>query len=242
MAFTFGELFAGIGGMGLGLERAGMEVRWQVEQDPYCLKVLAKHWPDVKRYEDVRDVGAHNLESVDLICGGPPCQPVSQAGKRMVQDDDRWLWPEFARIIRELQPTYALMENVTGLLVRGFGDVLGDLAEYGYDAEWRVLGADAFGASQHRKRVWLLAYPHDTRLQGPIWCGQPLTAGASREAAHSEPLRSTLGYWPPGPSAVSDIPRMADGPTNRAHRLRALGNAVVPQVAEYIGRRIMSAT
>ncbi len=120
----FGELFAGIGGIGLGLERAGMEVRWHVEKDEYCRRVLAKHWPDVARYEDVKDVGAHNLEPVDLICGGFPCQPVSVAGKRKAQDDERWLWPEFSRILRELRPRYALMENVPGLLVRVFGDVL----------------------------------------------------------------------------------------------------------------------
>src|SRR5512139_2392629 len=98
---TVGSLFSGIGGLELGLERAGMAVRWQVEIDPYCRKVLAKHWPDVARYEDVRDVGRHNLEPVDLICGGFPCQPVSLAGKRMGDGDDRWLWPEFIRVVRE---------------------------------------------------------------------------------------------------------------------------------------------
>ena len=136
-----GSLFSGIGGFDLGLERAGHEIVWQVENDAYCLKVLAKHWPDVPCYEDVHDVGAHNLEEVDVICGGFPCQPVSVAGKQRGQDDERWLWPEFARILRELRPRYALVENVPGLLVRGLGDVLGDLAELGYSAEWGCVSA-----------------------------------------------------------------------------------------------------
>lgn len=125
MTPTVGSLFSGIGGFELGFERAGFEIRWQVELDDYCTAVLAKHWPEVKRYRDVRTVGSHNLEPVDVICGGFPCQPVSLAGRRQVQADDRWLWPEFARLIRELRPRIAVMENVPGLLVHGFEDVLG---------------------------------------------------------------------------------------------------------------------
>ena len=133
---TVGSLFSGIGGFDLGLERAGMRVVWQVENDAYCRKVLAKHWPDVPCYEDIHDCGAHNLEEVDVICGGFPCQPVSVAGKQLAQDDERWLWPEFARLVGELRPRHVFVENVPGILVRGLGDVLGDLAALGYDAEW----------------------------------------------------------------------------------------------------------
>src|SRR5688572_14262480 len=125
----FGSLFAGIGGIDLGLERAGMKCAWQVELDPFCRRVLAKHWPDVARYEDVREVGAHNLEPVDLIAGGFPCQDISNAGKRAGIDGERsGLWSEYARIVRELRPRYVLVENVTALLGRGIGRVLGDLA------------------------------------------------------------------------------------------------------------------
>jgi len=109
-----GSLFAGIGGLELGLERAGMEVVWQVEIDDFCNRVLEKHWPNVKRYRDVREVGKHNLEPVDLICGGFPCQPVSQAGEKRAQEDDRWLWPEFARTVRELGPNFVLVERELG--------------------------------------------------------------------------------------------------------------------------------
>ena len=116
MTFTFGSLFAGIGGLDLGLERAGMVCSWQVEIDEYCRRVLAKHWPDVERFEDVRECGAHNLEPIDLICGGFPCQPHSVAGKRKGAADDRDLWPEYFRIVAELRPRYVLAENVPGIV------------------------------------------------------------------------------------------------------------------------------
>src|SRR6266487_3849645 len=99
----FGSLFSGIGGLDLGLERAGMECRWQVEIDPYCQAVLRKHWPGVPKYEDVRTI-SDELERVDLVCGGFPCQPVSLAGRRRGAADERWLWPEFARLLRVLRP------------------------------------------------------------------------------------------------------------------------------------------
>ncbi len=103
-----GSLFSGIGGLDLGLERAGMEVVWQVEIDDFCNKVLAKHWPDVARYRDVRTVG-DDLEHVDLICGGFPCQPVSVAGKRNGKEDERWLWPDYLRIVRIVKPRWVLV-------------------------------------------------------------------------------------------------------------------------------------
>jgi DNA (cytosine-5)-methyltransferase 1 len=236
---TIGSLFSGIGGLELGLERAGLgPVIWQAESGPYARKVLARHWPGVPIYEDVRDID-ERAPRPDLICGGFPCQPVSRSGRRRAQADERWLWPEYARIVRILRPRYAFVENVPGLLDGGIGDVLRDLAALGFDAEWDVAGACAVGGTMHRERVWLLAYADDEGLQGPVWAGQPDQAWQAGQAAHSEPLRSACGFWPPGPGALSDSPRMADGPANRAHRLRVLGNAVVPQVSEWIGRRIV---
>src|SRR3990167_9586052 len=152
MAPTFGSLFAGIGGLDLGLERAGWRCRWQVEIDPFCQRVLAKHWPDVARHGDVRSSPLADTERVDLICGGFPCQPVSHDGHQLVEADERWLWPDFARCIRALRPRFILLENVTGLLARGFGQVLSDLARIGYDAEWESLPASAFGAPHRRER------------------------------------------------------------------------------------------
>jgi DNA-cytosine methyltransferase len=202
---TFGSLFAGIGGIDLGLERAGWDCRFQVEWDPYCQHVLAHHWPDVPRHGDIHDVhgaghcvvadadsdgrdrlsgqGAQGdegtsrdgvegrrcsgcLPQVDLLAGGFPCQPFSNAGKRRGVEDERWLWPEFARLIGELRPRYVLVENVPGLLARhgGMGRVLGDLATLGYDAEWDSIPAAAVGAPHLRYRVWIVAYANGAGL------------------------------------------------------------------------------
>lgn len=162
MNATFGSLFAGIGGLDLGLDRAGWSCKWQVEIDPYCLAVLQKHWPNVPRFGDVKTLTGDELESVDLICGGFPCQPVSCAGKKKGQADERWLWPEFARIIRMVRPRFVLVENVPGLLNanegRAMGEVLGDLAESGYDAEWNRVSAASVGAPHLRERIFIVAY------------------------------------------------------------------------------------
>jgi len=275
MAFI--SLFAGIGGMDLGLERAGMQCVAQVEIDDYASKVLAKHWPDVARFRDVRTVGAHNLPACDLICGGFPCQDISNAGKHAgIAGERSGLWREFARIIGELRPRYALIENVSALLGRGLGAVLCDLAALGYDAEWHCIPAAAVGAPHIRDRVFVLAYAQraERRAQpegrnvangheaGWQEAAGGLTAGsadgsapdvADADSAGLAQRQSILGnarekladfergcctgtgQW----SAEPAICRMADGVPRRVDRLRGLGNAVVPQVAEYIGRMIM---
>ncbi len=156
---TFGSLFAGIGGIDLGLERAGWTGRWQVEWDEYCQHVLAHHWPDISRYGDITTVDWSTVEPVDLIAGGFPCQPISIAGRGKGTDDDRWLWPEFARAVGALRPSVVLVENVPGLLAGGgMGRVLGDLAELGFDAQWDSIPAAAVGAPHLRYRVWIVAY------------------------------------------------------------------------------------
>src|SRR5262245_16266335 len=144
------ELFAGIGGLSLGLERAGMTVVGQVEIDPYCRRVLARHWPEVPRHDDVRTcLGWWRSEPrppVELVAGGFPCQPASAAGHRLGLADERWLWPHMADVVRVLRPSFVLVENVPGLFVRGFDAVLGDLAALGYDATWDCVPAAAVGA------------------------------------------------------------------------------------------------
>jgi DNA (cytosine-5)-methyltransferase 1 len=164
---TVGSLFAGIGGFDLGFERAGFEIKWQVEIDPFARRVLEKHWPNVQRYEDVRTL--NSPEPVDVVCGGFPCQPHSLAGRRGGSADERDLWPEFARIIRAARPRWVVAENVPGLLSsdagRFFGTVLGDLAACGYDAEWDCLSASAFGAPHIRERVWIVAHANGSRPQ-----------------------------------------------------------------------------
>ena len=325
----FGSLFAGIGGFDLGLERAGMTCAWQVEIDERRRAVLEKHWPHVQRYADIRDCGGaampgnagvspdggkvtilgrrHILDPVDVICGGFPCQDISLAGKGAGLEGKRsGLWSEYVRIIRELRPRYAIVENVSALLVRGFGRVLGDLAESGYDAEWDCIPAAAVGAPHRRDRVFLVAYRDgiirerqcrpvsedrvasyrinagdrgqdvadascvgdrrendsicpggDTSFSGGqdgkrrrrfgdscrsgIFSDADPTGRAQQRIAvatlaeHAAAQRSS--WW----SAEPNVGRMAYGVPSRVDRLEGLGGAVVPAVAEYIGRLITRA-
>lgn len=153
-----GELFAGIGGLGLGLERAGCTVAWQVEVDPACRRVLERHWPDVPKRGDVRLCDASTLAPVDLLAGGFPCQDVSTAGKGAGVGHGRrsGLWREFARLIVELRPRWVLIENVPALRTRGADRVLGDLEAAGYTCWPLVVGAHHLGAPHRRDRVWIV--------------------------------------------------------------------------------------
>jgi hypothetical protein len=160
---TFGSLFAGVGGLDLGLTRAGLTCSWQVEIDPFCRSILARHWPDVRRHDDIRTFPPSDTEEwrVDLIAGGFPCQDISHAGKRVGIDGERsGLWSEYERIIRLLRPRYVLVENVPALLVRGMDRVLGELATLGFDAEWECIPAGALGAPYLRDRLFILAHAH----------------------------------------------------------------------------------
>ena len=155
---TVGDLFSGIGGFSLGLERAGMRTAWFAETDSFASQVLRKHWPAVPNHGDVRSVRAGSVEPVDVICGGFPCQDISVAGSgRGLEGERSGLWSEFARIVGELRPRYAIVENVGALTVRGLDRVLGDLTALGYDAEWHVVPAAAVGAPHLRERVWIIA-------------------------------------------------------------------------------------
>jgi len=153
-----GSLFSGIGGLDLAVERAmGAETAWQVEYESAPASILARHWPDADRFGDVTEIDWHEMEPVDVICGGYPCQPFSHAGLRKGTDDVRHLWPYFANAISVLRPRYAVLENVAGHLSLGFDRVLGDLAEIGYDATWVTLRAADIGAPHGRKRLFVLA-------------------------------------------------------------------------------------
>ena len=144
---THGSLFSGIGGFDLGFERAGIKTVWQVEIDSYCRRVLERHFPDSKRFSDIRECGAHNLPYIDILSGGFPCQDISLAGKGASLSGHRsGLWFEMHRVICEVRPIIVVLENVAALLSRGFGEVLRDLAGAGFNAEWAVLRAEDFGA------------------------------------------------------------------------------------------------
>jgi DNA (cytosine-5)-methyltransferase 1 len=235
----FGSLFSGIGGMDLGLERAGMQCQWQVEIDEFANRVLQKHWPSVPRFRDVRECGAHNLTPVDLITGGFPCQDVSIAGRRAGLAGTRsGLWAEFARIIGELRPRYILVENVTGLLVGGMGRVLGDLSERGYDAEWETLQAPT-SALHLRKRVFIFAYPTGERpVCNEVFKGEHTKGHTSWEANSPTVHLEAIGRTYP---AIPSHLRMVDGLSTGLDGIKGLGNAVVPQVAQSIGERIICA-
>jgi len=304
-----GGLFSGIGGFELGFERAGFDIAWMVEIDPFCRAVLAKHWPQVNLYEDVRTVGAEQLAAVDVLCGGFPCQDISVAGNGAGIDGARsGLWRELDRLIGELRPRYVVVENVSALLVRGMGRVLGDLAARGYDAEWDCLPASAFGAPHRRDRVWIVAYSHQlqrARQPGAVVRGRQGRNGSSdgredvayangrrceverikehgresstlrdqpdgcragrsgagptmvnangkgrqyagegdagplvfREGQRIDPAIAGAGWW----DAEPDVGRVAHGVPARVDRLRGLGNAIVPQIAQWIAERIKEA-
>jgi len=325
----FISLFAGIGGIDLGLERAGWECVAQVEIDPYCRAVLAKHWPDVPRFGDIAGVSVHNLPATDALVGGFPCQPVSVAGSRRGHADERWLWPDFFRLVREVRPRWVVAENVPGLRTLGADGVIQDLESCGYAVWPLVVGADDVGAPHRRKRVFVVAHGDGGRCDGG---GQPEPSGiegarggqpdgrgergtgtenmadaASMGCNEREPaapggsaewfdLAGSL--WPSRPGeaqyewepprlvysarsgrvradelenhrkgergrrgsdadAADDVPEregrrpeprlglLPDGfsrglaPRDRRAKLKALGNAVVPQCAEMIGRAIL---
>lgn len=275
----YGSLFSGIGGFDLGFDRAGMQCAWQVEIDGFCRRVLAKHWPDVPRFEDIRDVGRHNLSPIDVICGGFPCQPHSVAGKRQGAADDRDLWPEYRRVIDELRPAWVVAENVPGIRTTILDAVLSDLDDLEYTATALVIPACALDAPHRRDRVWILAYsdgdrragsssghaalnqerdsstrqpPRDYELYAVVSGGETLPyadihgcerveqqngAGEEGEGPFGSPAKrsSAWSWWATEP----DVGRVAYGVPNRVDRIRALGNAVVPQVTEWIGRYIM---
>jgi DNA (cytosine-5)-methyltransferase 1 len=232
MTYTVGSLFSGIGGLDLGLERAGMKVVWQSEIDPFACKVLKKHWPEVVNHGDIKQIDWGTVEPVDIICGGYPCQPFSTAGKRKGTDDPRHLWPWVRTAISELRPQYAILENVRGHLTMGGLQVVGELAEIGYDTEWRVVSAAGVGAPHRRERVIILAYPNSSRWEGGV------RTQKTRQAFSRFNDSGTIERWRAQWITEPRMDRVAHGIPKRMDKLRGLGNAVVPQVAEYIGRLI----
>jgi DNA (cytosine-5)-methyltransferase 1 len=250
------DLFSGIGGFSLGLDRAGgFETVAFCEIEPFPRRVLAKHWPEVPCYEDVTkltgDILARDGIGVDVITGGFPCQDISVAGKQagLGEGTRSGLWSEIVRLIGELAPRYVIVENVSALLSgpskqRGgwFGSILGDLAECGYDAEWENIPASALGAPHRRERVWLVAYPAKIRR----------TQMALFDLARNGKDESY--WWPSGNVSSlggakfienwqkqSGLSLVGDGFPDGSRRCSAAGNAVVPQIPELIGRAIMEA-
>jgi DNA (cytosine-5)-methyltransferase 1 len=234
---TLGSLFAGIGGFDLGFERAGFETVWQVEIDEYCRRVLEKHFPGAERFADIRKCGGHNLKAVDVICGGFPCQDISWAGKRKgIEGPQSSLWREYRRIIGELKPEWVVIENVSRLVSSGLREVLEDLEIIGYDAEWQIIPAWSFGSPQVRKRIFIVAYPVQSResWRRPCrfgWgeCRQGEVGHDGRQGNEKENVQ----LW-----AEPNVGRVAHGLPGVVDRINKLGNAVIPQIAQYIAERI----
>jgi DNA (cytosine-5)-methyltransferase 1 len=301
------DIFSGIGGFSLGLELSGACTPVAFcEIDPYCRRVLAKHWPKVPCYDDIRSLSAKRLRADGVvpraICGGFPCQDISVAGAGAgIEGERSGLWTEYARLVDEIRPDLAVVENVSALLGRGLDRVLGDLAALGYDAEWHCIPASAVGAPHRRDRLWVIAYParagrgEVSAIRQFAGGSGPERDGASRrlgDVAHADCLvgdegrpnypeegsggrhahrsgigadvadagrarlplpeqarwaveieaardqwgpTSECGWWATEP----DVGRVANGVPARVDRLRSLGNAVVPQIPEIIGRVIL---
>jgi DNA (cytosine-5)-methyltransferase 1 len=291
------DLFSGIGGFSLGLERAGMSTVAFCEIDKKCHKVLKKHWPDVPIFDDVTTLTKEKLNersiTVDVICGGFPCQDLSVAGTGKGLEGSRsGLWFEYGRIISELRPRYVIVENVSALLNRGFDQVLGQLAQIGYDAEWHCIPASAVGAPHRRDRIWIIAYPNtdsfNWRSESQLadnserktvydelgWVRPEISNSNSSRKLQSKRSQQNERRWVSdcskkisdtmfkrlerqrtlssriskelsdtcnnrGWATEPDVGRVAHGVPNRVDRLKQLGNSIVPQIAELIGRAIM---
>ena len=281
------DLFSGIGGMSLGLEMTGgFETVAFCERDPYCKSIIRQHWPTTPIYGDVREL--HFEEPVDVICGGYPCQPYSQAGQRRGDQDDRALWPEMARIIDETRPDWVLAENVAGHVNLGLDEVLSDLEARNYTWGAYIIPAVAVDAHHRRDRVWIVAHANrDGKSVGAVdekprsrvldvantdngsrrWREERQPQGDRKPSVYSQATADPIGegsqsagheqgeatnsrarqpfelgsgqarLWKTEPV----VGRVADGVPARVDRIKALGNAVVPQVVAQIGRAILEA-
>ena len=263
------DLFAGIGGFTLGLDSVGkFETTQFVEIDSFCQKVLTKNWPNIPLHDDIRTY--KTSEKFDIITGGFPCQDVSEinlTSRKGLDGEKTGLWSELHRLISDIRPDYAIMENVPGLLVGGsgrwFGRVLGDLAGSGYDAEWRVISAEDAGANHVRKRLWIVAYPagrqgrrsFDTKQSeqiSQVRHSERTLLQRAHEIVRNREWSDTIGNF----DCFRDLRHSADyfkkndfpkplvcrghaRVSNRSHRHRVLGNSIVPQIAAAIGQAII---
>jgi DNA (cytosine-5)-methyltransferase 1 len=305
------DLFSGIGGFSLAAHWAGMQTAAFCEIEPFCQKVLKKNFPGVPIYDDVRAITKEQLEkdgvidgdgTIELVCGGFPCQPFSVAGKQRGKEDDRHLWPEMLRIIKELRPTWVVGENVVGLIRLALDDVIADLENEGYTVRTFVIPASAVGAPHKRDRVWIVAHTTSSQRQSGAEESRALrkmfangrkhdhadgpsetrdgfeladTDSTGQQKCNVTPITKGTGFgtrgvnqrrgdrfpqsglgrdfarvssgmdghrWPAGLGQEQhewEPPRVATGIKHRKDRLKALGNAIVPQVAYQILKSIM---
>ena len=204
------------------------------EIDPYCRDILRRHWPGVPIHGDIRTLQA--LQSVDVVCGGPPCQPASLAGARAGESDERWLWPEFLDVCGRARPRWVVAENPLGiasLKPRGLERIIGQLEAMAYSVLPVIIGADDVGAPQRRTRIFIVAHADRDRRQAP-------SAGIGEWQTQSWSAHRLVRAGRDGLYAAPGVYRMADGLPNWVDRTSSLGNAVVPRIAEIIGRGIIA--
>ena len=274
------DLFSGIGGFALAAGWAGFETIGFSEIDDYASRVLAKHWPHVKNYGDIKNIKGSEIGTVELITGGFPCQPFSVAGKQRGKEDNRHLWPEMFRVISEVGPRWVLGENVAGIVKMELWNCVSDLEGIGYEVQPVIIPACAVDAPHRRDRVWIVAYADAPRKRresrekeaegnAMAWNAKGDTSGkerrvqegqnanprgicedvadsngdndhspgsrngevCSRQSGSSEIFRDFRNWLPEPP-----VGRVANGIPNRSHRLKGLGNAIVPAVAYEILR------
>ena len=240
------DLFSGIGGFSLGLERTnGFKTVAFCENDVDCQKVLQKHWPDTRIFNDVNTltyekIKKEGIEKPDVIVGGFPCQDISDANPYRdktggIKGKRSGLWSEFARLIEEVRPSWTIIENVASLRNKGLTMVLQDLWKIGYNAEWHIISACSVGAIHRRERVFVVAYSdikglqrHSKRLEKFSKVCTQIQISSMRSAKRKE-------EWLP----INQPSGMDDGVPRRAYRLRQLGNAVVPAIPEMLGQCIL---
>ena len=284
------DLFSGIGGFSLALEKVGFKTIAFCERDKYCRLLLQKHWKGVKIYDDIKKMGTKDIkEPVDILTGGFPCQPYSVAGKQKGTNDDRYLWPEMFRVIKEVKPTFIIAENVRGLINiqdgMVFETVCSDLESEGFEIQTFIIPAAGVGAPHKRERVWIVGYSkhngsltskierrdnkiNDRAEEGENTTLQPERTSRSgnnvtmensgcelyerssirgkdedetRKEITNQHQRSSSTSWRSW-EFEPDVGRVANGVPGRAHRLRGLGNAIIPKIAEEIGRSIWKIT
>jgi DNA (cytosine-5)-methyltransferase 1 len=261
-----GSLFDGISGFPLAASWCGIETKWISEIDPYCLKVSKKNFPNAKQYGDIKEIGEGRKFGpagyVDIISGGFPCQPFSVAGKKEGTGDDRYLWPEMLRVIREVRPRWVIGENVPGIINLALDEVLASLEDEGYQTETFIIPACSLEAWHKRERVWICAYSgrNTSRPQEEPKRSSVYTSGLREALSNTESFGSQEGnqqhrisqkevrqgssfkcsssgeqQWEFEPG----VGRVANGVSRRMDRIKGLGNAIVPQLAYEIFKAII---
>lgn len=225
------DLFSGIGGFSIGLEKSGMETAAFCEIDPYARAVLRKKWKDVPIHDDIRTLKGTEYGPIDVVCGGYPCQPFSPLGKRCGTEDARYLFPEMLRVINACGARWVVCENVYEHVYIGFDDVCTLLEDSGFSVWPFIIPASSVGARHRRYRLWIVAHANSNGFKP-----EGVRIQEQGQAEKSSPFAGVRPYWE---RAKPPVLGMDDGVSNKSHRIRCCGNAVFTEIPERIGKAIM---